>query len=125
MRRQILLSVGLATLPILLHPGCAPYRYGMEPVLVRMEQGDVPGALERLRGDPREGDALYLLERGLLERLAGRLEESSRSFEEAVEIAEDLYTRSLSREAAALAVTDRVRPYRPPPHEILLARYYQ
>jgi uncharacterized protein len=105
--------------------GCAPYGLGMQRVLDRLVRGDPASALAQLEKKPREDDALYQLERGLLLRLAGRTRESTAAFEAAHGIAEDLYTKSVGREAAALAVTDRIRPYRPPTHELLLARHYE
>ncbi len=61
----------------------------------------------------------------MLLRLVGRYDESNRAFDASDRISEDLYTRSISREAAALAVSDRLAPYRPAPYERLLARVYQ
>lgn len=105
--------------------GCATYRTGLEPVLERLTKGDPSRALEALERSPRETDALYLLERATLLRAVGRLDESSRTFDDADRIAEDLYTRSLSNEAASLVTSDRVRPYRPASYERLLARFFQ
>lgn len=105
--------------------GCATYAGGLRPMLDRLGRGDPAGALARLENSPREDDALYHLERGLLLRLSGRLQESSRAFDEADRISEELYTKSVSQEAAALAISDRIRSYRPPAYERLLARHYQ
>ena len=105
--------------------GCAPYGLSMDRVLGRLARGDPQSALAQLDKNPREQDALYQLERGILLRLTGRRPESNKAFDVAQGIAEDLYTRSVGREAAALAVSDRLRPYRPPMHELLLARQYQ
>ena len=117
--------LGAFSLLCALGVGCAVYRTGLGPVLDRLAQGDAEAALEQLERSPRENDALYQLDRGTLLREAGRLDESSRAFDDADRIAEDLYTRSVSNEAASLLTTDRVRPYRPAPHERLLARVYQ
>lgn len=105
--------------------GCATYAGGLRPMLDPLRRGDPDEALARLEKSPRTDDALYHLERGLLLRLTGRLRESSRAFDEADRITEDLYTKSVSQEAAALALSDRIRPYRPLPYERLLARHYQ
>jgi hypothetical protein len=109
---------------ILFTAGCATYRDSMRPVLDRLAGGDAASALARLEEDRKDGDALWHLEHGLLLRLSGRWSESRAAFDQAEGISEDLYTRSLSREAAALATTDRLQPYRPPYHERLLARFY-
>ena len=54
---------------------------------------------------------LYHLDRGLLLHLAGRYADSNAAFEEAKTVAADLFTRSISAEAATLLVNDAVRPY--------------
>ncbi len=105
--------------------GCATYGGGIRPMLDQLARGDPSEALSELERSPREDDALYHLERGMLLRLVGRLRESSLAFDEADRISEDLYTKSVSQEAAALAVSDRLRSYRPPAYERLLARHYQ
>lgn len=115
----------LLCLPLIFVLGCAPYGKGMRPVLDQLARGDPGGALARLEDSAKEDDVLYQLERGLLLRLVGRLEESCRAFDDADRIAEDLFTRSITNEAVSLATTDRMRPYRPPAHELLLARFYQ
>jgi len=54
---------------------------------------------------------LYHLERGMLLHYDGRYAESNDSFELAHRISEDLYTRSVSAEAATFLVNDNARPY--------------
>lgn len=125
-RRRIAVTLGaLLALGTLGGPACAPYRSGLEDVLAQLARGDAIAALASLERRPRENDALYQLERGLLLREAKRFDESGAAFADADRIAEDLFTRSVSNEVASLAVSDRVRPYRPAPYERLLARFYQ
>jgi hypothetical protein len=121
------LAAALAVLALsgAIGPGCAPYRGGLQPILDHLSRGDAPAALAQLERAPREEDALYQLERGMLLRAAGRFDESNLAFDDADRIAEDLYTRSVTNEAASLVTSDRVRPYRPAPYERLLARVYQ
>jgi uncharacterized protein len=129
LRRRICLWIRTTAIPAAVVAavcaGCATYGLGMRGMLDRLARGDAGSALAELEKNPREGDALYQLEHGLLLRLAGRPSESNAAFDAAHAITEDLYTKSLTREAAALALTDRIRPYEPPTHEILLARHYQ
>jgi hypothetical protein len=105
--------------------GCATYGVGVQPVLDRVRAGDPKGALDALEKKRGRRDALYELERGTLLQMAGRYIESAAAFQAADRITEELYTRSLSRQAAALAVTDRIAPYRPLPYEQVLSRVYQ
>ncbi len=117
-------ALGVLASIVAIVSGCAPYRSGMQPVLDHLSQGDAAAAIAQLDRSPREDDALYQLERGLLLRAEGRFDESNRAFDDADRIAEDLYTRSLSKEAASLLMSDRIRPYRPASHERLLARVF-
>jgi hypothetical protein len=123
LRRSAIAFGGLVTI-VAIVAGCAAYRSGMQPVLDDLSRGDAAAALAQLDRSPREDDALYQLERALLLRAEGRFDESSRAFDDADRIAEDLYTRSVSNEAASLLTSDRIRPYRPAPHERLLARTF-
>jgi len=122
--RRPFLWIALALITIL-GAGCATYGAGVQPMLDRLQAGDPQGALAHLEKRPREGDALYQLERGMLLRLAGRFRESNAAFDAADRITEDLYTRSVSRQTVALAVTDRLAPYRPAVYERLLTHQYQ
>lgn len=118
-------STALVVVGLSLVVGCASYHTGLEPVLERLSRGDAASALARLERSPREDDALYQLERGLLLRLVGRLGESCAAFDEADRITDDLYTRSVTNEFASLVTNDRVRPYRPAAYERLLSHFYQ
>lgn len=104
--------------------GCATYGENLSPVLDHLARGDVTAALAQLEKSQKDEDALWHLEHGALLRLSRRWAESREAFDRAEALSEELYTRSLSREAAALATTDRLQPYRPPYHERLLARFY-
>lgn len=72
-----------------------------------------------------EGDVLYLLEWGLLLHYAGEYAKSNEVFERAEILSEDLYTKSISREAAALITNDLVLDYVPKPHEQVLINYFR
>ena len=68
---------------------------------------------------------LYLLDYGLLLHLAGRYEESIPIFEEAKQIYDQLYTASLSKEAAAWLINDYFAPYRGEDFERLMINVFQ
>lgn len=105
--------------------GCATHaqqRARVEEALVR---GDYEAALEQLDKKKDPSNVLYLLDRGLLLHYARRFAESNEAFETAEARIEDLYTRSLSKEAAALITSDNVIPYDGAPLERSLIHYYR
>ena len=55
----------------------------------------------------------------------GDYELSNRYFETAERVADHLFTRSLSREAASFLTNDEVRPYRGEPFELVFIHYYR
>jgi len=56
--------------------------------------------------------ALYYMEEGLLAHFAGRYDESNQSLLKAEEILDELYTRSISKQAASFVINDNTIPYR-------------
>jgi hypothetical protein len=75
--------------------------------------------------DRDEGDVLYLLEWGLLLHYAGEYAKSNEVFERAEVLSEDLYTKSISREALALITSDLALEYVPRPYEQVLVNYFR
>lgn len=72
------------------------------------------------------GDAvLFYLEKGNLLRLAGHYEESQNAFESAKEKIEDLYTVSVSKNAASILVNDNVTDYKGDYFEYVMLHIYQ
>jgi len=96
----------------------------MRPVLAAWARGDAAGAARELDRHADEGSVLWQLERGRILRAAGRLRESNEAFARARDRQDELFTRSLSNEAAALAVSDRLRPYRAGEFELPLLHVY-
>lgn len=93
--------------------------------LVSTERAD--SALAWLRAEPDRlpgDDVLDHLYFGALTHHAGLYEESSLWLRAAYELAEDRYSRSVSRSALSLLVNDRVLPYEPGETERLLIHYY-
>jgi hypothetical protein len=66
---------------------------------------------------------LYDMDIGALYHYAGRYDSSSRYLQQAAATCDDLYTRSISNEAASLLVNDNVRPYRSRPYELVLLHW--
>ena len=110
---------------LLLLSGCAPY--SMKEVRLAFEEGNFEGALVHLDETNPKGKAKlpYLFERGLIAHYANQFEESNRAFEIAELTAEDLYTKSISREALSLLTSDNLRPYAGTRYERLLVHYYR
>ena len=124
--RQYIFKWFISTLlGLLFLTGCAPY--SMKEVRLAFEEGNFEGALLHLdEGNSKEKSKLpYLFERGLIAHYANRFEESNQAFEIAEITAEDLYTKSISREALSLLTSDNLRPYAGTRYERLLVHYYR
>jgi hypothetical protein len=88
--------------------------------------GDYKRAFATLeKNAPDSPDLPYLYERGLVSHYANEFDASNAAFDLAERIADDLYTKSLSREAAALLASDNTRPYAGTRYEQLLVHYYR
>jgi hypothetical protein len=61
---------------------------------------------------------LYHMDLGVLYHYAGQHEQSNQHLQQAAQIHHDLFTRSVTNEAAALLTNDNVRPYRSKPYEL-------
>ncbi|WP_298767907.1 hypothetical protein [uncultured Fibrobacter sp.] len=68
---------------------------------------------------------LYHFDQGTLYHYNGDNKKSIEHFEKAEQIYEDLYTKSVTNEAAAIVTNDNIRPYRARPFEVLLMYQYQ
>ncbi|GBU25209.1 hypothetical protein R83H12_01850 [Fibrobacteria bacterium R8-3-H12] len=85
--------------------------------------GNYEAAIENIEKDKKKfynSEDSFLLEfdLGVLQHYNKNYKESIEHFAKAEQILEDLYSRSVSNEAAALLTNDNVRPYRPYPFEI-------
>ena len=120
--RQLLLS-GLLIAPVLL-TGCS--RYNLREVRIAFAAGNFEGALAQVdEAAPKSSKLPYLFERGLVAHYADQLDVSNRAFEQAKLIAEELYTKSLSREIGALLTSDNIRSYAGTRYERILVHYYR
>lgn len=122
----IRLPARLAVLAVVGVMGCASYVDRMAPVKAELRRRNVNAALIRLdeRFEGHDNDLVYLMERGLLLRYAGRLQESNAAFEQAEARAEDLYTKSVSQNVASLLTSDTILPYEGEDFERVLINYY-
>lgn len=109
--------------------GCAnPGRDRVEAFRDRLSQGDLVGSLEQVRASRAlygENSAfLYHMDLGVLHHYQGAWDSSIAHLARAEQIAEDLYTRSVTNEAGALVTNDNLRPYRPREYErVALAQF--
>lgn len=104
--------------------GCSPY--SMEKVQIAFEAGDFDAALAELDADGKGETKLpYLFERGLIAHYGNQFDESNRTFELAEITSDDLYTKSVSREAVSLVTSDNLRSYAGSQYERLLIHYYR
>lgn len=89
--------------------------------------GRYDAVLEQLapseRADPVD-ELLRLLYEGTAAHYAGSYDVSNAAFERAALLAEERYTRSLSRTALSFVTSDRVLDYEPGPTERLMIPYY-
>ena len=78
---------------------------------------------EDLYGEKNE--FLYYFDLGVLYHYSGNFRESAANFDKAEKIYDDLYTHSVTNEAAAIATNDNIRPYRARPFEVLVLHEMQ
>jgi len=116
----------VTVLLLALGPACAHHPGKMDAIRRLMASEGYQGALEEFyKIDRDEGNVLYLLEWGLLLHYAGEYAKSNEVFERAEILSEDLYTKSISREAAALLTSDLALEYAPRPYEQVLVNYFR
>ena len=126
MKRLILLAVSALLLCSCANKSLTRYET-LAPVL--KEEG-FEGTIKKIEEEKddiygEKSAFLYHFDEGMLYHYAGKNKESIKHFEQAEQIYEDLYTKSVTNEAAALATNDNMRPYRARPFELLLMYQYQ
>ena len=103
--------------------GCAGYNF--EKVEINLKTGKPVDAYNYLKKNaPKNPDIPHQYELGLTAHYANLFPESSKAFEQAEMIAEDRFTKSVSKEALSLVTTDKLRPYVGTRYERLLGHYY-
>lgn len=117
----------IKTLPFLfiisLMIGCGGYKF--QEVEVKLNSGQPEGAYTYLQKHaPKEPDIPYQFELGLTAHYANHFAESSKALDIAGNIAEDRYTKSVSKEVGSLITSDKLRPYSATQYERLLRHYY-
>ncbi len=118
----------IKTLPFLLiislMIGCASYKF--QEVITPLEAGTPEDAYTYLeKKAPKKPDIPYQFELGLVAHYANHFAESSAALDIAGDIAEDRYTKSVSKELGSLVTSDKLRPYAGTQYERLLSHYYR
>lgn len=115
--------VGLA---VALLSGCASYSQQALAVRDPLIRGDLESAQSFLEEKHPGGTGLpYLFELGLVQRARGEFAASNATFEEAEQLVDELYTKSVSKEILALATSDETIPYDGEIWERVLVNYYR
>ena len=109
---------------LLLLTGCSGYN--MTEVHSFLETGQTDAAYAYMEKVAlKKQDLPFLFEHGLVAHYANRFPESNKTLSLAEDISEDLYTRSISKEALSLVTNDLARPYPGTQFERLLSHYYR
>ena len=106
--------------------GCATYSHFSGDYRATLRTRNYEAADSTIEKGPKRGnELLYHLEKGLLAHYRGHYAMSNRYFSAAERISDKLFTRSISREAAALLTNDAVRKYRGDSFEMVAVHYYR
>ena len=121
-----LLGLGAAVFCVFALSACSSYVNQSAVIKQALLAEDYPEALGGVEKIDRDTSGLlYHLERGLILHYQGEYAASNEAFEQADILLEDLYTKSVTRELAALAVTDIITKFRGDPFEAVLVNYYK
>jgi hypothetical protein len=100
---------------LLLVTGCAMGGLDYKGLGAELRGGNCPGAVGQVEGfKDKYGNnrqLIYHMDSGMVNLLCGNHEESNRQLQEGDRLAEDLWTKSLSKEAASFLVNDYTIPY--------------
>ena len=108
----------LRFLPLLLFLLMGCDHYSMHRVRLAFQEGRFDDALQQLdKAATGKKQLPYLFEYALIAHYTNHFEESNQIFEQAEILAEDLYTKSFSREATSLLTSDNNLPYSGTRHE--------
>ena len=118
----------IKTLPVLfiisLMIGCGGYKF--QEVGIALETGKPEDAYTYLQKHaPKNPDIPYQFELGLVAHYANHFAESNAAFDLGGNIADDRYTKSVSKELGSLVTSDKLRPYAATQYERLVSHYYR
>jgi len=106
--------------------GCTNYSRQAPLIREAMTRDDFEAALAQVEKiDRSNSELLYCYEKGLVLHEQGDYAGSNQAFERAEQVLEELYTKSISREIAAIAVSETITKYRGDAFEAVLVNYYK
>ena len=115
-----------AAAALLLAAGCVTYSATNLALRSELATGRYERALASIgRATGSANRLLALLEKGQVLHLAGRFAESNAVFQQAEDLADALYSRSVSRGAVSLITNDTTISYRGEPFELAMVPYYR
>jgi hypothetical protein len=105
---------------------CAPYSANTMSIRQSLSSGNYTGALDAVeRAAHGPSKLLYFLESGLIAHYDGDYARSNILLERAERISDELFTRSLSRQLAAIVTSDESKHYRGETFELVSIHYYR
>lgn len=123
---RALRGTAAVALAVVLLSGCASYSQKALAVRDPLIRGDLEAAQSFLEKEQPGGKGLpYLFELGLVQRERGEYRASNATFEDAEQLVDELYTKSVSKEILALATSDETIPYDGEIWERVLVNYYR
>ncbi|MDP6039028.1 MAG: hypothetical protein QGG64_10790 [Candidatus Latescibacteria bacterium] len=106
--------------------GCTTYANFSGDYRSSLRTRNYEDALAKIEKSKKKSNSLlYMLENGLLNHYQGHYALSNRYFAEAERLSDQLFTRSISTEAAALIINDAIRNYRGDSFEMIAVHYYR
>lgn len=126
--RERALSLSFFLIGMMLFSSCAPTLKQYPRINQYLLAGDYDSAykvVEQSKESYAERNAvLYYLDEGTILHFAGRYEESNQSFFKAESIMDELYTKSISKEAASFVLSDNTVPYRGEDFEMAMVNLF-
>ena len=125
-KRIVLLAFSLSLLAGCTNKSMTRYEELAQP----LEKKGIDATIEKMKKDQDDlygsnSEFLYYFDLGCLNHYKRDFKESAANFAKAEQIYEDLYTKSVTNEAAAIVTNDNTRPYRARPFELLLMYEFQ
>lgn len=113
--KNFYLILALALIGLLVF-SCAPpikHYVKINQSLIQQDYASAIAELQKNKGEYKERNAaLYYLEEGLLHHFASNYQQSNQSLAKAEGIMDELYTRSISKQAVSFLINDNTIPYR-------------
>jgi len=101
------------------------YSLRIDGVIYNLRKRNYSLAEKAVKKSLKKGSLLYYLELGTIQHYAKDFKRSNHNFEDAENLIEELYTRSISKQTAALFTSENIKPYRPEDYENVLINYYR